>query len=254
MPAPKALLVLAESRTMLSLPRHKVNWKLSVFTLFFALLTLYLGYWQLQRAAQKREILAHYERMKRRDPVDIDLVLEPMQADQPYRKIRAQGHFDAERYWLLEGRIHEGRVGYEVLMPFVLDERRAIIVNRGWVAAAGDRQRLPPFFTPLGQVTLHGEWRPPSDSPLINERKNPLRRWPHAILEVDLPLMREQWGASLQAALVQLEASDPHAFTILGTPVNMPPSRHQAYALQWFLMSFVVLSLYAFTVYKTTKT
>ena len=56
-----------------------------------------------------------------------------------FRAVEARGTFDAPRQFLLDNRVHRGRVGYHVVTPLRLDDGRVVLIDRGWVAAGATR-------------------------------------------------------------------------------------------------------------------
>ena len=60
-----------------------------------------------------------------------------------FRPVTVSGTFDAEHQILLDNKIRGGRVGYDVITPLVLSDRRIVLVDRGWIAAGPSRAQLP---------------------------------------------------------------------------------------------------------------
>ncbi|MEJ2417044.1 MAG: SURF1 family cytochrome oxidase biogenesis protein [Exilibacterium sp.] len=52
--------------------RFKFNWKISALTIFLLPVLVCLGFWQLQRAQEKRNLLAEYQQRWNVGPVDLD--------------------------------------------------------------------------------------------------------------------------------------------------------------------------------------
>ena len=102
-----------------------------------------LGFWQLDRAAQKRRIAAEYlEHMKE----GVVRLSEGMVYTDTlrFRRVRAEGSFDSAHQFLLDNRVHEGVAGYEVVTPFRIEGgSRIALVDRGWVPQGSDRRSLP---------------------------------------------------------------------------------------------------------------
>ena len=60
-----------------------------------------------------------------------------------FRAVRAQGVYDATHQLLIDNRVHEGRVGFEVVAPLKLGEGPGyVLVDRGWVAQGPSRARV----------------------------------------------------------------------------------------------------------------
>lgn len=110
-----------------------------------AALTASLGNWQLRRAEEKSALQAQLDALARRPAQALRAA-----APSPPEGLRLSlaGQWRAEAGILLDNRTHGGRAGYHVLTPLVLaDGSGAVLVNRGWVAAAPDR-RLPEIAPP----------------------------------------------------------------------------------------------------------
>ncbi|MCA1978250.1 MAG: SURF1 family protein, partial [Thiobacillus sp.] len=125
-------------------------------TLFFLVLTVWLGHWQSSRAEYKRGLQARFDAALRESPIHVGSTLLDRESVL-YRRLEVAGHFDAAHGIFIDNRVHAGVAGYHVLMPFVVDgERSAILVNRGWVAAGATRAHLPVPPLPPGRLRLEG--------------------------------------------------------------------------------------------------
>src|SRR5688500_3689176 len=101
----------------------------TVLVLLVAVLCIRLGFWQLDRLAQRRARNALVEQRQQGDagplPADADEAL--------YRRVTVTGEYDPEREEIDGGRAMDGRPGEHVLTPLRLDDGREVLVNRGWV-------------------------------------------------------------------------------------------------------------------------
>jgi surfeit locus 1 family protein len=113
------------------------------------------GYWQQGRMEQKLALRAQLDAAAAMAPAVLP-------ADAPdwsawrYRPVVADGVYDAARQILIDNKVEEGRAGYHVVTPLVLRDGRAVLVDRGWVAAGATRAQLPTVPPPDGAVTVHG--------------------------------------------------------------------------------------------------
>lgn len=230
---------------MFSAIRLDINVKLTVFTVAFLPLLIYLGFWQLSRADEKASLLALWQQQQSHQPIP----LNPSDINQysAYQAITFSGRYQSKKYWLQEGKINQGQPGYNVIMPFILDSGQTILIDRGWVPANPDRRILPSINSPQGNTNIIASIKKNSDSPLTEEQDNPLKNWPHRILEVDIPLMAEQLGHAILSKLVVLNKEQVSAFIVLDSPINMPPSKHNGYAVQWFGLSLALIILWFFS-------
>jgi surfeit locus 1 family protein len=113
----------------------------SLATLLLLALLLSLGFWQLDRAAQKRVLLEAYTARPSDAPIQVDTSFRPA-PDWRYRQAQVMGAYMAERQFLLDNRVYQGRVGYFVLTPMRLARSdAAVLVNRAAATAGVARGR-----------------------------------------------------------------------------------------------------------------
>ena len=67
-----------------------------------------------------------------------------------FRVVEARGRYDAGRQILVDNRVHAGRAGYHVVTPLVIEDGRAVLVNRGFVPAGPTRDVLPSRVASIG--------------------------------------------------------------------------------------------------------
>jgi surfeit locus 1 family protein len=120
--------------------------------------TARLGWWQLDRAAQKAALQRALD--ERASLPALDAAALPRDpgaaATQHYRPVRLQGRWLTEKTVYLENRPMNGRAGFIVVTPLRVDSG-AVLVQRGWVARdATERTRLPDLVTPNGAVSVQG--------------------------------------------------------------------------------------------------
>ncbi len=91
-----------------------------------------------------------------------------------FRQIAATGEYDARRQILIDNKVHDGRVGFDVVTPLHLADGRAVLVDRGWIAGGPTRARLPQAPPPEGTITLRGRIDIPArDYFELGDRKAP---------------------------------------------------------------------------------
>lgn len=209
-------------------------------------LLLSLGFWQLDRAAQKRALLEAYGAR----PADAPLLISPgfvPDADWRYRRAEVVGEYIAERQFLLDNRVYRGRVGYQVLTPVRLAQADyAVLVNRGWVPQGATRADLPDLPVPSGdQLHIEGLIDFPHDNVFVlgeGEDRNP--GWPKVLQQIRLELHAEQLGMRLLPVVLLLAEEQPGGFVRDWNPIVIGPERHVGYAVQWFALAAVLSILY----------
>ncbi|OEC33306.1 Cytochrome oxidase assembly protein ShyY1 [Pseudomonas cuatrocienegasensis] len=202
-----------------------------------------LGFWQLARAAEKRELLAQHAALQVAAPVSLDSLENG--TPQSYQRVRLQGFFDAGHSLLLDNRIRNGQAGVELLQPFY-DQGSGlwVLLNRGWLAWP-DRRVAPAFDTPDGALELVASIYVPLGGGFLQRPQREANSWPLLITEVKPALLWQQLGrgglpyeARLQPGPAALQADWP--------VVAMSPDKHLGYAVQWFALAVALVGLFIY--------
>lgn len=118
-----------------------------------------LGQWQLRRADERRAILAAIEAGRKQAPLALSPTTAPGDL-KPWRVAQATGTWLPQFSVLLDNRNYEGRPGYWLATPLLLDgpSRSAVLVLRGWLPRVIQGQGEPTLpATPQGDQTIKGE-------------------------------------------------------------------------------------------------
>lgn len=205
-------------------------------------LLVWLGFWQLERADQKRDMLNRQAAREVAAPVAPGQI-EKLE-DPAYARVYLQGSFDAAHSFLLDSRTRDGRVGVELLQPF-RDEPsgRWVLINRGWLPWP-DRRVPPKFDTPDRPLKLAAWAYAPSGKPfLLNERM--AEGWPRLLNHVDVQALWQLLGRDGVAYELRLEPG-PAAYRADWPITTMQPQQHLGYAVQWFALAAALLALFIY--------
>ena len=112
------------------------------------------GFWQLGRAEAKRQLFATFDAASQERLAD-GPVPDEHAAAYRYQYLTGTGRYDADRQVLLDNMVYKGRVGYQVLTP-LRTGNKAVLVNRGWIAADSDRSRVPTLAVDDQQRPVRG--------------------------------------------------------------------------------------------------
>lgn len=197
-----------------------------------------LGNWQLGRAEQKRTLAADFAA----GGPAIDWRRLP--ADAPrYQRVFLRGRYDAEHQFLLDNRSHESVAGVEVLTPLVLEDGRAVLVNRGWQPWGATRRDLP-------AVAVGGE---PRDvvgridelpRPGIWLKPPPATGWPRLVQYPRMEELSAALGRELAPRQVLLDPGVPDGYLRDWVVPGTTPDRHLGYALQWFAFAALAATIW----------
>jgi len=202
--------------------------------------TAFLGNWQLHRAAYKLELQQRVELASHRAPIQVPTALVPTE-DLAFYRVEARGEFRPEIGIFLDNKVHEGVVGYEVLTPLKLaNSDMHVLVDRGWVAAAATRSQTPVVRTPGGDLQVEGFAMPPPRFLELSSQVVSGRVWQN----LHLDRYEQQYKIALQPVVVQQRNDLDDGLVRDWKPLDAGVDRHRAYALQWFVMSAVIIILY----------
>ena len=229
-------------------PKHvwQPGWKLTAFVLSLLPVLVALGFWQLQRATEKASLLES-ERALRDQPA-LSLAQVPAAQAKRYQPVWLEGQFLAGQQFLLDNQRFQGRFGYELIVPFRLQEGGALVlVSRGWTEGSMDRQQLPTVDTVTGPLRIEGEIYIPLGEPYLLAEQVWADDWPKVIQAMDMALATQALGEKPYPFVVRLAESSPGVLERHWQVVNVPPGKHTAYAVQWFSMAGVLVILYLLT-------
>lgn len=205
-----------------------------------------LGAWQLQRAVQKDAL---YEAFLARSgalpkpaaALGLAADMDALPAAAEFARVRLQGAYQPDEYYLIDNQVRAGAVGYSVLQRFRDAKGTLWLVRRGFVASAGPRGTFPEVPAPVGpQVILAVVWPETGLVPLLQSEPED-DGWPRLRQRVDLAVMAGRDPGTVPAEL-RLESGQPG---VLESPVLNFPSgadRHRGYAVQWFALAAVLIA------------
>jgi len=213
-----------------------------------------LGVWQLDRADQKREIDDGVKQAQAKHPLDLNAVISNNSNDQydfkkeSYRSALITGHYDGQRQYLLDNRTHKGRAGFHVLSVFLLDgsSNKAILINRGWIPYKGTRDNIPDISITDDTMVVGGVMKQQARSIVLNENSNTVVKstYPKLIQSIRLTALARELRIDLLPVIIELEKEDKAGFIRDWQPYYGSIDKHNAYALQWFSFSAILLFLF----------
>lgn len=228
---------------------------LIVIYLLLLTLLLNLGFWQLNRADEKRILIEKQTQSMEAAPLPLSALTEDNSEILRYRKATVSGHYDTAQQFLLDNQIVKGKVGYFVLTPFMIDGgKRAVLINRGWVAANPDRHILPDVRIKDSQTAISGIINHfPGVGIKLTGAAIPTQTSPALVQIVDTEILAKKLGYSLFSFQIELDANMPEGYVRQWlTTMPMPPQQHFGYAMQWFGLALALTFLFFW--YSSKKT
>jgi surfeit locus 1 family protein len=218
-------------------PARSINGFIILYVLGLSLL-FGLSIWQYQRGVEKQRVAA--KRLES-SPEVLSAVPDNLN-DFIYRNGNLSGRWLGERSFLMENRIYQGRVGYEVLTPFRLAaDEKILLVNRGWVPSpeAADRK------TGAGITTINGVLYFPEKGVALGDAILPeamnSNAWPKKALYIDLPVFSRALNTDIENTVFVLDENNPAAYKRIWKAAVMPAAKHFGYAVQWLGLALTLL-------------
>ncbi len=219
--------------------RRRPAWLPALAAVCFAVLTFWLGQWQLGRAEEKRARQAAFDAAALLPAVPLAEVPESFA---PYTRVRVEGMFDDAHQVYIDNRVHQGRAGYHVVAPLV-HAGGAVLVNRGWLPALPDRADFPHAPPPAGRVALEGMLVPARSRYVeLSAASVDGPVWQN----LDLERYRAGYRADLPDRLL-LQTTPAADGLIRDWPLpGLGADRHISYAIQWFSLTGLIGVLYVY--------
>ncbi|MGD2073704.1 MAG: SURF1 family protein [Gammaproteobacteria bacterium] len=216
----------------------------SLITLLLLAMLIGLGFWQLDRAGQKRELLAGYNAEPNTAAIRLESGRDSYE-DFAYHLATAAGQYDRLHQFLLDNRTHNGRAGYHVLTPLQLRGGDVgVLVNRGWIPLGQSRSELPDPRPEAGARTVLGRIKLPVTDGFMLGEEQPRAGWPYRIQRVDTARLAEELGYALLPVVLLLDPEEPEGFVRDWHPLRFGPERNLGYAVQWFGLAAALLIIY----------
>ncbi len=222
----------------------KPSFTITLLTAAAVVVFLFLGNWQLRRAAEKQALLDLQARQLELPPVRLQGG-ESLARLGRYRQVIVTGIWDPEHQFLLDDRVYGGRAGYEVLTPLQLEGGGVILVNRGWLPASGDRRHLPAVTVARRRVTVRGRVdRFPQAGMDLAGMRRPTDGWPAVVQILEPEVAAARLGRVVADYQLKMDPDLPDGYLRDWRLEHVRPQRHIGYAIQWFSFAAIALGLW----------
>ena len=204
----------------------------SVFTIFFILVFITLGSWQIIRLNWKNNLILEIEDSLKNPPVELT-----QSKKENYLKIKTSGKIDFNKQIYLYNLDENGTPGFEVINPISIDNEN-FLMNRGWIPfEKKDSQDLNLFDENniTGTLKLQG-------------RKN--------IFKPDNDIEENYWFSLNREDILKFTGKEFSKYIIYldGNFQSPKPKKitanisnnHKKYAITWFSLAISILLLYLY--------
>jgi len=224
---------------------RRPTWFAVALTVAGVLVFTRLGVWQLDRAAEKDELLRRYAAAAEAPVEDFPGVAAAPPADR-YPRIALSGAYLPGHRYVLDDQTRAGQAGVHVYVPFLPDgDNHAVLVDLGFLPReAGAQPRLPPV--PEAHTSVRGLYVPPPGVGvrLGGDRLPEQKGADKSVVYIDLGEIAADLHHSLYPRVLLLDADPATIYARDWTPAVMPPARHRAYAFQWFTFAAAAVVIF----------
>lgn len=224
---------------------RRPTWFAVALTVAGVLVFTRLGVWQLDRAAEKDELLRRYAAASEAPVENFAAVANAPPPDR-YPRVALSGAYLPGHRYVLDDQTRAGQAGVHVYVPFLPNgDNHAVLVDLGFLPReAGSQPRLPPVLEK--PTTLRGLYVPPPGVGIrlggdrLPEQKGPDK----SVVYVDLTEVAADLHRSLYPRVLLLDGDPSTIYAREWTPAVMPPARHRAYAFQWFTFALAAVVIF----------
>ena len=204
----------------------------SVFIIFFILVFVSLGTWQIIRLNWKNNLIFEIENSLKNSPVELSNINH-----ENYLRVKTSGDIDFEKQIYLYNLNENGTPGFEVINPLSVNQKNYLI-NRGWIPfEKKGMQEINEFDEKniVGTLKLQG-------------RKN--------IFKPDNDIEKNYWFSLDREDIMKFTGKEFSKYIIyLNGDYKFPKPKkitanisnnHKKYAITWFSLAISILLLYLY--------
>jgi surfeit locus 1 family protein len=198
-----------------------------------------LGFWQLDRADEKRALTRDLQQRAATAPRP--LLLNEDAAGLPHMtRVTLHGEYQNEIPFLVLFQFYQGQAGYEVIVPFkVSDDGPLVLVSRGWIAP-GEDGGVPVIPPVLGAQTITAQ------AVQTDIEVRPVEvtdsSWPVRLGRFNVEQAGRLLGEPVYPQVLRLESGQPGVLVRHWGAPRISTRSHIAYAAQWFGLALLVLA------------
>ena len=218
--------------------------KILIFAIIFVPITISLGVWQIERANEKKLIIANYDKLL----VSAPIALQKNQMLNNWQPIETTGTYE-DTIVYEDNAINNGKAGFKVYHLFRNDDGTFIFIHRGFIERNLIKNNLPEVEIPAEKKLIYGTTLFKQNNTFvknIEESDSRIIQEFNASLLIDkYPMLKDKY---LHPFLFNLDIRDVNKYQPIEKPVNMTASKHIGYAIQWFGLcaALIILTIYAY--------
>ena len=209
----------------------------TIFYVFFAIIFVILGFWQISRGDEKAEIIEAFELQQTRQAIEFSA------NSKQWERVYIDGKIDKQRVIYLDNIIYKGMLGFKVLAPIYIEENKIMLVDFGWIKQPESRDEVSLVSISEDQnIYVSGVLETPEMGLILSEDIF-TNNWPKISQSKSITALESLFEEEILPFILLSDYRKETDFVYLKPVVaNMLPVKHYGYAGQWFAM-FIVLSI-----------
>jgi len=216
------------------------NKLLTSFSIFFVFVFVFLGIWQIERAANKEGLLQDFNTEQESPPTRLT------NQSPNWSRVFVDGVFDSSRQILIDNQIHNGKVGYKIFTPFRFDDNKIVLVDRGWIGQGQSRSDLPQLNILEKKSRIIATVTSPKQGVLAGSELL-TNEWPRVSQSKAVEVIASAFNEPILDIVLVLDPGSSQITEFIQIkPFAITPVKHYGYAMQWFTMSIVLLGMFLY--------
>ena len=220
----------------------------TIFYIIFGSVFVFLGFWQIERGAEKDQIVSNFEEAQMKQPLPIS------NNSKKWDRVYVNGALDKSKTIFIDNTIYKGALGYKVVAPLILDMDEIILVDFGWTKQPERRGDIKTVEISSNQnISVTGVLEQPELGLVLSDELFS-SSWPKISQSKSIDALQELFDEKIYPFILLSDFRKDSDLTYIKPVVtNMPPVKHYGYAGQWFAMFIALTIMYIYFLRKSTN-
>ena len=218
----------------------------TIFYIIFGSIFVFLGFWQIERGAEKDQIVSNFEEAQTKQPLPIS------NNSKKWDRVYVNGALDKSKTIFIDNTIYKGALGYKVVAPLILDMDEIILVDFGWTKQPERRGDVKTVEISSNQnISVTGVLEQPELGLVLSDELFS-SSWPKISQSKSIDALQELFDEKIYPFILLSDFRKDSDLTYIKPVVtNMPPVKHYGYAGQWFAMFIALTIMYLYFLRKS---
>ena len=220
----------------------------TIFYIIFGSVFVFLGFWQIERGAEKDQIVSNFEEAQMKQPLPIS------NNSKKWDRVYVNGALDKSKTIFIDNTIYKGALGYKVVAPLILDMDEIILVDFGWTKQPERRGDVKTVEISSNEnISVTGVLEQPELGLVLSDELFS-SSWPKISQSKSIDALQELFDEKIYPFILLSDFRKDSDLTYIKPVVtNMPPVKHYGYAGQWFAMFIALTIMYIYFLRKSTN-